>query len=90
MLPRYPDLTSLTDYAVTLRGINTYIQRDFLIYGRLSEEPPATSWKLVDAYMCQFQTPICGYEASCTTTADDDAECLVDDSTACTAEIQVQ
>ena len=74
---------------MTLRGINTYIQRDFLIYGRLGEEPPATSWKIVDAYMCQFQTPICGYEASCTTTADDDTECLVDDSTACTAEIQV-
>ena len=81
------DLTSLTDFSVTLRGINTYIRRDFVLYGRLNEAPPATSWKIVDAYICQYQTPICEYADVCDN--DDDANCDVDDLTSCTSTIEL-
>lgn len=53
----YPSRTSLTDYSVTLRGIQTYLNRDLLLYGRITSAPPSTTvWNKIAGYSCQYKT----------------------------------
>ena len=79
----YPDKTSLTNYAATLRMIETYLRRDLLIYGRLQSEP-GDSWSNVEGYSCYFETASCDWEDEC---ASDD---VADDIGASTSSLTIQ
>merc|ERR1719421_2422327 len=62
----YPDKTSLSDYSVTLRALNTSLLRDLLLYGRINSAPPSAGWNAVDGYNCKFQTESCLWDTECT------------------------